>query len=390
MVAALSTFATGPGLAQSQVVVERPALRSSIYQCAISRDGSISAAVRTSGRVELYDSALMLLVELEPPLEADCLTLDLSPDGRRLTAQLSDGRLLLWKTEGYGRMGKTQPRTIVQFPWDWVRPRSYNAGLTWAPDSSRFLTIDSLGHRRMHDADGELLWRFDAEGYEAGDYDALWHEPSLSLLLRNREGVAVYDRETGARRMRGGVGRLFASIDPPTSFALSSDGTRLAVGSGHLRIDVFDFESGDLLRTTTFEPNDWVFPRDARVQQLRFSPNGRWLAMSTRGDVYVGLFEADSLAVKFSSESIDCYDYDTYRLHWWPTSDRLLCGADDERGSVRELRLGERISWHHYRDLSGPQHSDHAGIAIQDGELVKWRLAGSKQQAQDARYEEAK
>lgn len=365
-------------------------LRPAIYRCTISRDGSISAAVRTSGRVELYDAVLLLLVELEPPLEAHCLALDLSPDGTRLSALLGDGRILLWKTEGYGRMGKLQPTTIVQFPWDWVRPPNYNAGLTWAPDSSRFFTIDSLGHRRMHDANGELLWRFDARGYEDGACDALWHEPSRSLLLRNCEGVAVYDLETGARRVRGGVGRLFASIEPPTAFALSSDGTRLAVGSGNLHIDLYDFESGDRLHTMNFEPNDWVFPRDARVQQLRFSPDGRWLAMSTRGGVYVGLFDVASLAVKFSSESIDCYDYGTYRLHWWPTSDRLLCGIDDERGSVRELRLSDRISWQHYRDLSGPQHSDHAGIAIRDGELVTWRLESLKQQAEGARSEEAK
>ncbi len=173
---------------QSSLPAERAGVRSSVYRCAIRQDGSLCASVRKNGRVELLNAELDPLHVIAEDLGAQCIDMRFSPDGSRLLLQTDRARLLLWHIEGAEVVGETE---LIEFSWEWHRPKSYDAEFSWAPDSTRFMTIDSLGHRRLYDRDGTLVRRLDAEGYERRGRGAAWHERSDALLLRDEAGIGV-------------------------------------------------------------------------------------------------------------------------------------------------------------------------------------------------------
>lgn len=359
-------------------------------QCAIRTDGSLIAAVGREGIVTLHDSELKLVANLQPALDAECQELAFSPDGTRLAAQVHDGRTLLWRIDGEAATQVAPAKVIVQYSFDWHRPKSYGAGLTWSPDSSRFVTINSQGHRRLYDADGLLIRRLDAEGFEHGAYDALWHAPSRALLLREQDGVGVYDWETGERRMRGGEHFRFPTASPPSAFALSPSGDQLVVGSKSLRLELFLFETGERLRSMRFPHNGLDNPNFLKPLQLRYSPNGEWLAMTSEGGADTGVLEAETLIVKYNRDSWGAHWSETFAINWSSTSDRLLfhftCGC----GGSSELVLGEKFTWNDYDKLSSPRTGTRTGIGIMDGELTRWKLHETSRNAKVTTSEEGK
>lgn len=378
----LTVLATGlasvapawPLHAQSRLPVERPAFKSSLYRCAIRQDGSLCAGVRNNGRVELYDADLAKLVELEPKLDAVCLELAFSPNGEHLSAQTSDGRLLLWGVGEAGLEQATLARVITQLSLDWHRPRSYEAGLTWSPDSTRILTIDGLGHRSLFNAEGDLVRRLNARGYEDGAFDALWHEPTRALLLRDASGVGLYDWDTGEPRMVGAQHEQYSTAKPPTAFALIPDGSLLAIGSEHLHVDLFDLDTGALCAELDYSPGDWLVSEDAHPLQLRFAPDGKQLALSSYGSAYVAVMDSETLHVTYDSGYRGCHWNEVYQLRWRPTSDRIMCYFDCGSGGTSELTLGEEPKWQSFDRLVGPRFSATTGVGILDGELTSWQL----------------
>lgn len=112
-----------------------------------------------------------------------------------------------------------------------------------------------------------------------GSVEDLKFSPDGQLLaVATSVGIWLYDTETYAPR-----NLIAANKGGITAIAFSADSRRLAVGSGHYTLSVWDARSGRLLKTFGLEKsNPEVVGGPMRVASVAFSPDGRSLMSFAR------------------------------------------------------------------------------------------------------------
>ena len=139
--------------------------------------------------------------------------------------------------------------------------------------------------------------------------------PDGSLLAANwPDMVRVYDLATGDRITKIETGGW-------QGIAFSPDGKQLAVGS-----TVFDATTGTKLlklRGPDFDVND-----------VGWSPDGRWIATTLWSDDSAHIFDADTGRMRFT---ITGHTAEVYQLDWSPDSTRLATTSDDGTALVSKI-----------------------------------------------------
>ncbi len=208
-----------------------------------------------------------------------------SPDGKRLALVTKDGTLVeVWNADRHTRVGcfNAPPRKRSQTNW------AYRGGFT--PD----------GDEVWLQLPGGDLARWDAEtGRElptlvAGTGPYLQNLFPLSdgrtLLAPCGDWVRVFDRATGKERSIPGRYRT------DTVFAVSPDGTVVAVGGASGRVDLLDGATGKPARTLRERGDD--------VTRLAFGPDGAVLAV---GDART-VIEGDPWSYRLTTHAISVAD----------------------------------------------------------------------------------
>ncbi|MFK7987430.1 MAG: WD40 repeat domain-containing serine/threonine protein kinase [Sandaracinaceae bacterium] len=215
-----------------------------------------------------------------------------------------------------------------------------------------------------------------------------WLEPSDRAVLRHlvfdpRGDVLYAAGDDGVRQFERTSGRAMPGLDettPVRALALSSDGSRLAVGEHSGEVRVLGLPGGELLYTTRI---------DTGVSAVAFSPDGQRLAV---GD------ELGRISVRLAADGAQEVDIPLHedrvrRVVWTPDSLRLVSSGDDR--AVRIVsRDGERFG-RILRTRSLPEalqlSSDGRDLYFHDGiDLLRVDLRPSlDDQTPDARLQDA-
>lgn len=181
------------------------------------------------------------------------LFLAYSPDGKTLAAGTGRDHVTLWDTTtGYER-GR-----LVSRQEDWL------LGVGWLEDGQRLVTADAGGTLRYWNGRTGLPT---GDESQVGACECFAASPDGRYLGRaNRSGVSLLAANgTPVRELEGkltGIGVL----------AFSSDGKRLAGGSRHGIVSIWDTQTGKL--KSKFDRTG------ALVTSLSFSPHGQTLAIA--------------------------------------------------------------------------------------------------------------
>jgi WD40 repeat protein/tRNA A-37 threonylcarbamoyl transferase component Bud32 len=217
-----------------------------------SADGRLIAVGLKKKGIRLWD-AVDLTPAGRPLLKTggEVKALAFSPDGRTLAAVTSSGMGTLWDVES---------RSLRRGPF---ATGSFAAvGVSFSADGTTLATAGSSGVRFWNVATGAVL---DSVGGISVDDVAFSPTGPLVAFVRNEGGDAeIWDV---ARRSR--IRTLEAS---GYAVAFSPDGRMLATAGDEPRVQIWDVESGKLIRE--FEQNV------GGVQTLEFSSDGKTLAVS--------------------------------------------------------------------------------------------------------------
>ncbi|MGW4914013.1 nSTAND1 domain-containing NTPase [Streptomyces sp. NPDC004270] len=226
-----------------------------------------------------------------------------APDGRRLAAGLTDGKLWLCDLDGHGVCPR--PRAAPD-------GGNYAAGLAFSPDGTRLAEADALGPLRLRDPRTghvqltlpsprplqSLAWAPDRPVLFTGSGDGggahLWHFP-LPVLLGHTNGLTsiAVRSEPGlaATASHDHTVRLWSIRDPDhpvargvlphqgpvTAVALSPDGRRVATGTMDGEVRLWD-------TADPASPLHTDHRQHERVTSLAFAPDGRRLAAASTDD----------------------------------------------------------------------------------------------------------
>lgn len=174
-----------------------------------------------------------------------------APDGRRLAAGTSEGRLHLWADPG----GEAVT----------VADRAYNPlwDVTWSPDGKLIATVANTGDAHLWDvATRTIIRTFPGELHHNV---AIAFTPDSSGIALAAPGIAPQIRDVSGDRIR-------VTFDRPPgqtrALALSADGRRLATSDQDHRVRVWDATTSALLHTV-----------EARVDRLAFAPDNETIAL---------------------------------------------------------------------------------------------------------------
>ncbi len=316
------------------VLAKRPNVRCS--SVSFSPDGSRLAAGYSDGRVEIWDvSRRVLLKELNT--EGQGARVAFSPASDRLAATAGKG-ILKWYDLSSGR-----DTTL------WQTPETLIKRLTITPDGSRLLAFIVTPPR------GASVVTFDMERGSAlstnittgGDGEGGWHGIARLSSDKKRLFLSRNDRSTrqaGVQCLDTGTGREIWNIDVAlnegiTAMALSPDEKVLVVGTGYqtATIDVREAETGKLL-TRLEGHSSWV-------TEVTFSRDGRWLA-SSASEPAIRLWQTsdwtEARVLRGNGDNV-------HTVAFSPDGKMLASGAKD--GAILLWDIAPRPSAYGYRPL---------------------------------------
>ncbi|MEM7249349.1 MAG: protein kinase [Acidobacteriota bacterium] len=219
--------------------------------------------------------------------------LSLSPDGRRVASAAWDGEVRIWD------LATREPLHVLKA----IEPLEPYGHVAYRPDGKLLASVHSFEARIWDAETGELLRILPLErplNPETGE------EAAFPMFLHQ-----------------------------PVSIAWHPDGTWFATGSGHRRLQAWSVSGPP--EALVIEERPWPITAKA----IEFSPDGRWLALSTEGP--------------FGPVSIELWSVEEQRR------ERILEGHDDE---VVELAFSPDQRW--------------LASASLDGTVRTWRVSNGK------------
>lgn len=217
------------------------------WTVALSPDGRRVAAGETSGRVRLADTATGRLIATLAG-HRNYVSMVFSDDGRRIATYGGDGQIRIWDTETGEQLAEFPAATVTSLAWRADGRRiavgdSVGRVLVWDVGSGKQVALLGKHENQVE----SVAFSPDGRRIASGDYDGT---------------VQVWDAETGHR-----TATLTGHTAWVTTLAFSPDGHRIVSG-GYDRVPrVWDAESGR--RTAVLEGHT------GSIRSLSFSPDGR-------------------------------------------------------------------------------------------------------------------
>lgn len=193
--------------------------------------------------------------------------LEYSPDGKRIAAGFSDGKVKIWDLatedeQSFSVLGTQDFVEIGGSVWD----------LAYHTDGKTLVTVSSGG--------AVSRWNTERGGRKTGFWAS--SDPQSAALSPNgqvvaacdREGVALHDTETGKQLQE------WTERGEPTATVFSTDGTTLVVGYENEQVHLYDVETGKRLSSVKTHSEPCA---------LALSPDGRILAAAGGFDGHGGI-----------------------------------------------------------------------------------------------------
>ncbi|UCC96476.1 MAG: protein kinase [Phycisphaerales bacterium] len=232
-----------------------------------------------------------------------------SPDGRRLATGAGDGVVMLWDA--------TTGRSLGSFD----EPPEKSLRLVWSPDGRRI----AVGGRRRSTAElvirlwdtvsGRILSPPKTKDDKESQYlqvDLAWTPDGDALTFIDRETIMIWD--VGSRQ----VSQL--SPSRATTLAWSPDGKVLASGNQEGDVQFLDATSGE----NTHSHVSFCF---GSINQVRFSPDGRFLATATAENGTVFLWDAHTWQPLYKRQICWSPSLGDIVMSWSPDSSSLAVGG---------------------------------------------------------------
>jgi WD40 repeat protein len=327
------------------------------------------------GILILWDVVAGQILSSAVTCSSDILSIDLSPDGKRLAIVCAMEGLQIWRLEGDTLVREEQ----------FVSPQPYRAlDTAWSPDGSQVL-LSGLGDDPDAGASGQV-WVLDGSsgqvqqtytlhsspvavvawlpggrqfvaasedgGLQVFDNAALSHQPitddqlsvsdiaSLSWLPDSAQLVTVSDHGT-ARLWEIASGEIVArqqadviALGDSTglySAAVSPDGRYAAVGKGNSAIQVIELSTGKITR-------EFIVEIPSSIDSLAWSPDGAYLAGGSYQRIQIWDFQSGELrlAMDVAGTRFGC-------LAWSPDGTRLAAG-EQATAYVRAWQVGDALA----------------------------------------------
>jgi WD40 repeat protein len=177
-----------------------------------------------------------------------------SPDGNWIATLGYDQTVHIWNSANGAQVGKFR-----------IDSKFYVA--RWSPNSE-YLAIAKMGGTiAILRRDGGRVVRL-LKGHLDNVYDIAFHPSNTRLASCSRDGVAMlWDLQTGRPLLR------FDGAEDVRSVDFSPDGTELAMAGVDGTLRIVDPQSGNV--------TDMLAPGTTPLTSVRYSPDGRWLAVSS-------------------------------------------------------------------------------------------------------------
>jgi WD40 repeat protein len=228
-----------------------------IHSISFSLDGKYLAAASEDGNIKVWDTGTGEIIS-NPPRQSGMYDIAFLADGRYATAG-QDGTIRVWN-----------PRTGQQVLL-LAGPTSTVISVDGSPDGKRIVTGAYDGSLRMWDATpGKELMTIPAHAEIV--WNVIYSPNGSRLASASVDGtVKVWDSESGKLLLS-----MFGGDTPTngfTSLVISPDGTLLASGDVSGKITIWDIESGEVMTSLKEHKN--------MVVGLAFSPDGMRLASAS-------------------------------------------------------------------------------------------------------------
>jgi WD40 repeat protein len=237
----------------------------------VSPDGRLVAATDRHGIAVIDEHTLARVATLSLGARENPVAIEFSPDGTRLAAAGSQGRVVVWRTSNWQRAPD------LRLPGS--REREAVIALAFSPDGA--VLAGATSTRRANSRGRVVTWEV-----ETGRSDARELSGALTALAFSPDGdlVAVALNDPGGRR---GFGGFVAALDLNTlseryhvdvdsgygrasAVAFSPDGGLLATAGGTGDLRFFDAETGEPRGRAALAETGWLLSLD-------FSPDGEML-----------------------------------------------------------------------------------------------------------------
>ncbi len=228
-----------------------------IHALSFSMDGKYLAAASEDGGIKVWDTGTGEIVS-SPPRQSGMYDIDFLADGRYATAS-QDGTTRIWDP-------LTGQQVLLL-----AGPNSTVISVDGSPDGKRIITGAYDGSLRIWDATpgGELMT---IPGHTGIVWKVVYSPDGNRLASASVDGtVKVWDASSGALLLSISGGEDVA--DGLISVAFSPDGKLIAAGNMAGRIIIWDSQSGEIVNSLNAHKSMAV--------ELAFSPDGKRLASAS-------------------------------------------------------------------------------------------------------------